>query len=270
MSLNPEQKKVFEQNASSVFDSGPANEKDFYEGAQKSADAMERLQGPMRDLGKALAALPRDQSLLASGPYAPAIAQLAGSLQQIATILGVKTLPFTPEDLKNVDTVQKIIANLSAEAAQVGGQNAAEALGLMAQRFPQLATSKGGQGALFADILVEQRKQILRNDFHRAGLDYAQKEYPDIAFKTGRPLGAMFDSTWGSAYFDRDKKALTDMFNQQVTINNKPLETPDGRKVSWLEYMYENAHKMTPAQREQVIKKFGSPGIFDYFGGVRG
>lgn len=267
--LTDEEKARLDTNAQRVYNEpdGGKNEPDFFTPQASVAKAMGDLQNQMSVLATSLASLPRDSSLLTAGPLAPTLLGIANTLNQAANTLGYKgSFISNPEDLGSAEAVNKAIANLSGIATTEAGQRAVSALAEMASRFPTLVNSTGGRADLLADIMVQQRREIDRNNYARAILERESNEHPDIASKQGRELYAMFDDRYKEPFWARDRQALKSMFNDQMQIKGQPVIGPNGRPMSVMEYLYKNGANLSEKQKDWFRNQYKNPDVLRYFG----
>lgn len=267
--LTDQEKDRLDTNAQRVYNEpdGGKNEPDFFTPQASVAKAMGDLQNQMSVLATSLSSLPRDSSLLSAGPLAPQMVGIANTLNQAANILGYEgTFISNPEDLGSAEAVNKAIANLSGIATTEAGQRAVSALAEMASRFPTLVNSTGGRADLLADIMVQQRREIDRNNYARAILERESNEHPDIASKQGRELYAMFDDRYKEPFWANDRKALKSMFNDKMKVGGKDVIGPNGRPMSVMEYLYKNGGNLSETQKDWFRNNYKNKDILRYFG----
>lgn len=267
--LTDAEKDRLDTNAKRVYfePEGGKNEPDYFAPQSMVAKAMGDLQNQMAVLATSLSSLPRDSSLLSAGPLSPQLTGIANTLNQAANVLGYKgTFISNPEDLGSAEAVNKAVANLSGIATTEAGQRAVAALGEMAARFPTLVNSTGGRGDLLSDIMVQQRREIDRNNYARAILDRESQVHPDIASKQGREMYAMFDDRYGEQFYGRDRQALKSMYNDKMQIGGKDVIGANGRPMSVMEYLFKNGRNLSETQKDWFRSNYKNPDILRYFG----
>ena len=267
--LTDAEKNRLDTNAKRVYfePGGGKDEPDYFTPQGTVAKAMGDLQNQMAVLATSLSSLPRDSSLLTSGPLTPQLVGIANTLNQAANVLGYKgSFISNPEDLGSAEAVNKAIANLSGIATTEAGQRAVSALAEMASRFPTLVNSTGGRADLLADVMVQQRREIDRNNYARAILERESQEHPDIASKQGREMYAMFDDRYGEPFYGRDRQALKSMYNDKMQIGGKDVIGANGRPMSVMEYLYKNGRNLSDTQKNWFRSNYKNPDILRYFG----
>lgn len=267
--LTEAEKSRLDTNAKRIYfePEGGKNEPDYFTPQTMVAKAMGDLQNQMAVLSTSLSSLPRDSSLLTAGPLSETLGGIVSTLNQAANVLGYKgSFIGSAEDLGSAEAVNKAIANLKSIATTESGQRAVAALGEMAARFPSLINSTSGRGKLLADIMVQQRREIDRNNYGRAILERESQVHPDIASKQGRELYAMFDDRYGEPFYGRDREALDRMYNDKMQIGGKDVIGENGRPMSTLEYLYKNGHNLSEKQKDWFRSNYKNPDILRYFG----
>jgi hypothetical protein len=268
-SLSDAEKAQMDQWSNSVFSQpgGGKDEPDFYLPLQQSSKMVGDLQNQMAVLATSLSSLPRDSSFIKSGPAAQFMVNAANTINQYASGLGYRgSLISDPADLANAEAVNKAIANLSGIATSEAGQRAVSALGEMAGRFPTILNSTSGQGKLLADVMVQMRREVDRNNYAQSILNYQMQKNPDMAVNTGRPVTTMFDNKYTQQFYAPEREALEKMFNDQMKIGGKPVLGANNRPMSVMEYMYKHGADLSDKQKRQIAEIYKAPEILRYFG----
>lgn len=232
---------------------------DKYGQQAEVASEIRALELNMANLGVALAALPKGQSLAASGAAQTVLDPITRTIDNLSKMLTGQNLALRPEDLTNKEIVGKAISNLSAVAAQQGNQRAYAALQDMATRFPTLLNSKEGQAALWSELRAVQQKELDKDDYFRTLRTYAEQNGdPVIATRTGRDADAMFDAKYKDSLYKDESKKLEKMFMDKVVLNGQKMP------YSWVEYIYKNPQ--LPDAAANYIRQTYGQNILRYFG----
>lgn len=237
-----------------------------YEIARQS----ETARGQVIPLVGALAALPRDKSIMASGPVQAVAAPIAGVVSNLASILGVQ-LPF---DIANPrafqEEIDKLGTRLNLQSASSAQQRAFAALQEISKSIPTYLNSPGGQAKLIPQLLIETQREIDRQNFFRAWENAAAGERgqnAEYARLSSRDANEAFEKDFNPGVYSDERKALEKMFNERFSITDP--KTNQRRNISAMEYVVEFGGSMTPEQKQRFRQRFGAGLKYDplrYFG----
>jgi hypothetical protein len=229
----------------------------------------ETAKGQVIPLVGALAGLPRDKSIMASGSIQAVAAPLAGVINNFASILGV-TLPIdiaNPRALQ--EEIDKLGTRLNLQSASSAQQRAYAALQEISKSIPTYLNSPGGQAKLIPQLLIETQREIDRQNFFRAWENAAASggQNAEYARLSSRDANEAFEKEFSNKVYSPERAALEKMFNERFQITDPKTKQP--RTISAMEYVVEFGGAMAPEQKQRFRDKFGKGLKYDplrYFG----
>lgn len=245
-----------------------AQEPDFFTPQDEIAKSVEEQKQNIIPLAGALAALPRNQSVMASGKQQEVLKPIVGYLTGIARVIGrediMDKIGANPEALANSEEVSKLMNQMQQAAAASGNMHAYAAFRDMAEGIPSILNSPGGQARLIAQILTNNQRQLDKNkifsDWQRdaAGPGGKNAEWAKLS---SREANRAFDSTFTNAYYAKDRDNLEKMFNYNITVTD---EGDKPRKMSLLEALAKYPSNFSPEDLAKINAKY--PNSLRYFG----
>ena len=216
-------------------------------------------------LAGAFASLPKEKSIAASGRAQEFLQPIVGSLSNIAAMAGKPDLVINPEILTSQAEVDKLVNQLQQGRLDSSQLRAVEAFKAMAQGIPSLLNTPGAQAALMAQIMTNAKREIDKDQYFndwKTSITEGKPGMKDYAALTSREANRAFDNRYSEAYYARDRKALENMFKDEI----KGMKSPtSGGGMTVAEYLSRSGAKLTPAQKEKVVEKYG-PSVLGYFG----
>lgn len=245
-----------------------AQEPDFFTPQDEIARSVEEQKQNIIPLAGALAALPRDKSVMASGKQQEVLKPIVGYLTGVARVIGREDLMdkigANPEALANSEEVSKLMKQMQQAAAASGNMHAYAAFRDMAEGIPSILNSPGGQARLIAQILTNNQRQLDKNkifsDWQRdaAGPGGRNSEWAKLS---SREANRAFDSTFTNAYYAKDRDNLEKMFNYNIGVTD---ESGQKRKMSLLEALAKYPSNFSSEDLAKINAKY--PNALRYFG----
>lgn len=213
----------------------------------------------------ALAALPTEKSILASGKQQEVLNPLVNYLAGIARTFGqedavLAKLGADPSKLADTEEVRKLVNQMQQTATQNNQLHAFGAFKELAEGIPSLLNSPGAQRRLAAQLLSTNQRQIDKNnvfvDWRRqaAGPRGANAEFAQF---TSPEANKFFDDTYSNAFYAPDRENISKIFEVAVPVKG-------GGSKSLAEVLAKYPNKLTPEYKEYLNKQY--PGVLRYFG----
>lgn len=236
-----------------------ATVKDVFTPQQDIAEKARQQERILTEFGAALSALPREKSLLVVGATSDAAIKVAKLLNTVVPMGGGKEV-VNPADVTNAENVRKTIENLKRNA-----QGNATALGIyqaLEESLPSAGQTSGGSAKNFSQILVNNRREIDKDNYFRQWKQAAEgnNQYTEVATRTGTGLDERFNKKTAAEY-EKERQALERMYTEYVPGST----SKSGRPMTYYEYLSHYASKLSPEEQEVVAKKFGAQNILRYF-----
>jgi len=239
------------------------SEPDYFTPQDEIAKGIQNQKQLIVPLAGALAALPQDKSILASGKAQEILSPVAGILNNIAAVAGYPGLIVDPKSLTSQEEVNKLVNQLQQAATTASQQHAFAAFKEMAQGIPGITNSPGGQAKLIAQILTNNQREIDKNHFFADWADKASgpnKRFSEFARLSSREANRAFDDKYTNAYYAGDRAELEKMFNKKIRYKE------DGKteEMSYLTALAQHPSMFKPEQLDRIEKEH--PGVLRYFG----
>lgn len=271
ISLSPEQierARSITQERAGFGEKERLAEPDYFKPQYELARSSENSKQQLVPLAGALAALPRDKSVFASGPVQSIAAPIMAVANNLGSVLGYKFETNDPRALQ--EEVDKLTTRLKTQETTSAQQRALGALQEMAKGLPSYLNSPGGQAKLVPQLLTENQREIDRQNFFRVWENAAAGERgqnAQYAKLSSRDANEAFEKEFNESVRAQESAALEKMFNRTFPI--KDPETGKTRNISAMEYITKYGAAMRPEQKQKFRDEFGKGlkhDILRYFG----
>jgi hypothetical protein len=189
-----------------------------------------------------------------TGPAVSAVRPLAEFYNSVVGAIGLPSFRIMPNQLGNMEAVDKAQTALSAQLARSGDQRSAQALQQLISANPGNLNSPDGRATIAAGMLIQnQRAKDLQN--------YANNFKDAVRAETGSDQLANLSGENLENEFSRSENAR---YQREAEAIKTMMRTPwpDGGTV--MSYMINNAANLTKEDQEGFERKFGA-GMMRYF-----
>ena len=189
-----------------------------------------------------------------TGSAVSAVRPLAEFYNSVVGAIGLPSFRIMPNQLGNMEAVDKAQTALSAQLARSGDQRSAQALQQLISANPGNLNSPDGRATIAAGMLIQnQRAKDLQN--------YANNFKDAVRAETGSDQLANLSGENLENEFSRSENAR---YQREAEAIKTMMRTPwpDGGTV--MSYMINNAANLTKEDQEGFERKFGA-GMMRYF-----
>ena len=219
-------------------------------------------------LAGALASLPKNSSIKASGKLQEVLTPIVSVVNNIAAIAGIPGI--NTAGAATVEDINKLVRQLQASNTPQG-QHAYAAFKDTLETLPTNLNSPGGQARLVPQLLTNMQRIADKNGFFvqwneaAGGLSRRNSEW---SWSTSREANRAFDEKYSNAFYAKERANLERMFGakpeDQIDSGKKDkFGKPIGIPV--MQYLAEHAADLNGRQKKDIETKYG-PGILRYFG----
>lgn len=238
----------------------------FTDQDQIASEARSKVQ-TRNDFARAMTEIPESgfvsSNIFSSKVATPVVEAVNGFLRTLNLPDDVRIA--RPEDLKNVETVKKIAAQLGFANTSEAGQRSNASLERWLSAIPSQANTPQGAAGLVAELYLMQQREIDLDNFYRTFRRSAEKhtQTPAEAMYVGEGLSDEFSKRMDKQYAD-EKKALSDIFLERIPMKNK--NTGKVEQVPLMSVLAQTAGKPPQGVADYVRGKYGD-NVLRYFGG---
>jgi hypothetical protein len=265
MSLTPEQAKqasALARERAGFGEKERASYPDLLEPQGELSRSSQNIKQQVVPLAGTLASLPKDKSIMTSGPAQAIIAPAMSVAQNLAGILGYKLQASDPIALQ--EEVAKLATRLNANQLSATGQRAFGALQELSKGLPSYLNSPGGQAKLVPQIMTEGQREIDRYNFMRAWDNAAageRGENANFSKLTSRDAVAAFDETHKESDYAKERQALERMFADEFTVTDP--QTKQSQKMTPMAYITKYGASMSPEQKQAFRDRYAKGAKLD-------
>lgn len=217
------------------------------------------------EFAEAFSRLP-EKGPLAPGAFNPFSVEAFGKLNSLMTSLGKDPLVST-EDLGTADDIAKIGRRMQGKLAESGGQKSYAAFNDLASGVPSGATTRAGIAKNMSSIIVNNQKELDKQNYFTQWFEDAKTVNPTYASKSGSLADSQFNISYDAVY-EKDRKAIEDMFLTPVKSGGKPIiDEKTGRPMNWVSYITRYGSQL-PDETKALIEKEWGDGVLRYFPSV--